>query len=312
MWFTELAGKIGRMTTAGVVTNEYLIPTASSQPRGLAVGPDGALWFTETGPGKIGRMTMAGVVTVEYPMPPGGNIPRTITAGPDGNLWFTEGPGNAIGRITTSGVITEFPLPDTTRVFDITAGPDGNLWFPEFDNNKIGRITPAGEITEFPIPTADSGAYGITAGPDGNLWFTEFRGAQVGMLRPPAATTGARFYTLTPCRLVDTRGAGGPDGGPALVANTDRLFRLVGCGVPSSAQAVAVNITVTQGSVAGSLTVYPAGEDMPGTTSINYGAGQTRANNEILAVGVNSSVFVRCTQASGTVHFILDVSGYFQ
>ena len=181
-------------------------------------------------------MTTAGVVTAEYPMPAGTDSPNSITSGPDGNLWFTEGPGNAIGRITTSGVITEFPLPDTTRVFDITAGPDGNLWFPEFDNNKIGRITPAGEITEFPIPTADSGAYGITQGPDGNLWFTEFRNAQVGMLRPPAATTGARFYTLTPCRLVDTRGAGGPNGGPALVANTDRLFRLVGCGVPSSAR----------------------------------------------------------------------------
>jgi hypothetical protein len=75
---------------------------------------------------------------------------------------------------------------------------------------------------------------------------------------------------------------------------------------------VAANITVTQGSVAGSLTVYPAGEDMPGTSSINYGAGQTRANNEVLALGVNSSVFVRCTQASGTVQFVLDISGYFQ
>ena len=295
MWFTELAGKIGRMTTAGVVTNEYPIPTASSQPRGLTVGPDGALWFTETGPRKIGRMTLAGVVTAEYPMPPGTDSPRTITLGPDGNLWFTEGPGNAIGRITTSGVITEFPLPDTTRVFDITAGPDGNLWF-----------------TEFTIPTSNSEAYGITQGPDGNLWFTEFSTAQVGMLRPPAATTGARFYTLTPCRLVDTRGAGGPNGSPALVANTDRLFRLVGCGVPSSARAVAVNITVTQGSVAGSLTIYPAGEDLPGTSSINYGAGQTRANNGILALGVNGSVFVSCTQASGSVQFILDISGYFQ
>ena len=312
MWFTELAGKIGRMTTAGVVTNEYPIPTPSSQPKGLAVGPDGALWFAETGPGKIGRMTLAGVVTAEYPMPPGGNTPRTITAGPDGNLWFTEGPGNAIGRITTSGVITEFPLPDTTRVFDITAGPDGNLWFPEFDNNKIGRITPAGEIDEFTIPTADSEPYGITHGPDGNIWFTQFSANQVGMLRPPAATTGAFFYTLTPCRLVDTRGPGGPDGGPALVASTDRLFRLVGCGVPSSARAVAANITVTQSTAAGSLTVYPAGEDRPGTTSISYGTGQTRANNQILALGVNSSAFVSCTQTSGTVQFILDVSGYFQ
>jgi streptogramin lyase len=312
MWFTETGpGKIGRMTTSGSCV-EYPIPTAFSAPVGLAVGPDGALWFTESGPGKIGRMTTAGVVTAEYPMPPGGDYPRKITAGPDGNLWFTEGPGNSIGRITIAGVITEFALTSTTRVFDIAAGPDGNLWFPEFDANKIGRITPAGEMTEFPIPTPISAAYGIARGPDGNLWFTEFKVNQVGMLRPPAATPGARFYALTPCRLIDTRNASGPDGGPALLAATNRLFRLVGCGVPSTAIAVAANVTVTQGSSSGSLTVYPAGGRVPNTSSINYRAGQTRANNEILAAGVNNSVFVRCTQASGTVQFILDISGYFQ
>jgi virginiamycin B lyase len=312
MWFTESVGKIGRITTAGVVTAEYPIPTASSDPLGLTVGPDGALWFTETNSKKIGRMTTAGVVTVEYPMPANGHAPRDIVAGPDGNLWFTEGPGNSIGRITTAGVITEFPLPDTTRVFDITAGPDGNLWFTEFDANKIGRITPAGAITEYAIPTSNCKAYGITAGPDGNLWFTEFSANQVGMLQPPAATAGANFFTLKSCRLIDTRNANGPNGGPALFANTNRLFRLVGCGVPSSALAVAANITVTQATAAGALVVYPVGEDLPDTTSINYGAGQTRANNEILATGVNSSVFVTCQQASGSVQFILDISGYFQ
>src|SRR5262249_48282859 len=35
----------------------------------------------------------------------------------------------------------------------------------------------------------------------------------------------AAFYTVTPCRLIDTRGPAGPLGGPALVANADRFFR---------------------------------------------------------------------------------------
>src|SRR5262249_14210192 len=130
----------------------------------------------------------------------------------------------------------------------------------EFDNSKIGRITPAGEITEFATPTSSSGPYTITVGPDNNLWFTEFNAAKIGMLRPPAATVGSSFYTLRPCRLIDTRNSNGPDGGPALVANTDRLFRLVGCGIPSTAKAVAANITVTQGNKAGQLTIYPVGD----------------------------------------------------
>jgi hypothetical protein len=251
-------------------------------------------------------------VTAEYPMPAGGNTPRKITAGSDGNLWFTEAPGNSIGRVTTSGAITEFPLPATTRVFDIAAGPDGNLWFTEFDANRIGRITPSTAIAEFPIPTPDAGAYGIASGPDGNLWFTEFKVNRVGMLRTPPAPAGTRFHPLSPCRLVDTRNPNGPNGGPALLANTNRLFRLAGCGVPSTAVAVAANIAVTQGSSAGSLTVYPVGDALPITSSINYAAGQTRADNAVVAAGVNTSVFVRCNQASGTVQLILDIGGYWQ
>ncbi len=61
-------GKIGRITTAGVIT-EYPIPTAASSPFQITAGPDGALWFTEgNSVGKIGRITTAGVIT-EYPIP---------------------------------------------------------------------------------------------------------------------------------------------------------------------------------------------------------------------------------------------------
>ena len=58
LWFTEYsANRIGRITTAGVIT-EYTVPTASSKPYGIAVGPDGALWFTESNADKIGRIAL--------------------------------------------------------------------------------------------------------------------------------------------------------------------------------------------------------------------------------------------------------------
>src|SRR5262249_7794479 len=168
----------------------------------------------------------AGVLRVFAPWPAGSH-PPAITAGPDGNLWFTEKTGK-VGRITTAGVITEFPLSFSGAAADIVAGPDGALWFAEFDANKIGRITTAGAITEFFIPTAKSGPLGIPAGPDGSLWFTEEYANQIGRVKPPGATPGANFYTLTPCRVIDTRNPTGPLGGPALVAATDRLFNLAG------------------------------------------------------------------------------------
>ncbi len=56
LWFTEGAGKIGRMTPAGQIT-EFALPASDSNPVGITAGPDGNLWFTELGANKIGRLT---------------------------------------------------------------------------------------------------------------------------------------------------------------------------------------------------------------------------------------------------------------
>jgi virginiamycin B lyase len=127
--------------------SEFVIPTANSFPVGITAGPDGAVWFVESGGNSIGRITTAGVVT-EFRIPTANSTPIGITAGPDGALWFTENGANKIGRITTAGIITEFPVPTANSdLVGITAGPDGALWFTEFLGNKIGRIT-AGDQTQ--------------------------------------------------------------------------------------------------------------------------------------------------------------------
>jgi uncharacterized repeat protein (TIGR01451 family) len=121
------------------------------------------------------------------------------------------------------------------------------------------------------------------------------------------------FYSLEPCRLLDTRNALGTFGGPALAAGADRVFPLFGrCGIPSTARALSVNLTVTQPTAQGNLRLYPAGTPLPLVSSINYVAGQTRANNAIAPLNGLGELAVRCTQAAGTAHFILDVNGYFE
>jgi hypothetical protein len=84
------------------------------------------------------------------------------------------------------------------------------------------------------------------------------------------------------------------------------------CGIPPEADAIAVNVTVTQPTAPGHVTIYPLGIPLPLTSTINYSAGQTRANNAIVQVGVNGSIAATCAQASGTTHFIIDVIGYFR
>jgi hypothetical protein len=125
-------------------------------------------------------------------------------------------------------------------------------------------------------------------------------------------TTTLSLYTVAPCRVVDTRNPPGGHGAPALAAGQDRTFNLAGhCGLPTGVRAVSANVTVTQPTAAGFLTLYPGGP-APIASNINYRAGQTRANNVVLPVGGSGEIVVRCGQSSGTTQFILDVNGYFQ
>ena len=132
----------------------------------------------------------------------------------------------------------------------------------------------------------------------------------------PTPTSGplvAGFYTLVPCRVADTRDVAGPYGAPPLDALTTRAFVMAGrCGIPAEADAVAINVTVTEPTAGGHLTIYQAGVPLPLASTINYRAGQTRANNAIVALGVNDSIAVFCGQPTGTTQFLIDVVGYFR
>lgn len=121
------------------------------------------------------------------------------------------------------------------------------------------------------------------------------------------------YHTLTPCRVMNTRNPSGPYGGPALAAGESRAISLAHvCGVPPWARAVSLNLTVTEPTTTGNLRLYPAGDPAPTTSSLNYAAGQTRANNAVAALSATAGLAIRCTQASGTAHVIVDVSGYFE
>lgn len=78
---------------------QFPIPTPQSYPYKITVGPDKALWFTESEGNKIGRLSRTGDIR-EFTIPTANSQPRGITVGPDGDLWFTEYIGNKIGRLS--------------------------------------------------------------------------------------------------------------------------------------------------------------------------------------------------------------------
>jgi hypothetical protein len=123
---------------------------------------------------------------------------------------------------------------------------------------------------------------------------------------PKDIPTAAGFFTVTPCRAVDTRN------GQPLEPGSDRTFVLAGqCGIPAEARAVSLNVTVTLPTADGSVGLYPAGTRKAGVSIVSYRAGQTRANNAVLGLA-GGAIGAHCDQSAGTVELLIDVNGYFE
>lgn len=116
------------------------------------------------------------------------------------------------------------------------------------------------------------------------------------------------LYTLAPCRVVDTRS------GPALLSGVARVLDVAGvCGIPENARAVVANVTVASPTGLGNLTLYPSDVAKPNTTTLNFMAGANRANSAILALPSDGSGNLSAealVAGSGSVHLVLDVTGY--
>jgi hypothetical protein len=127
--------------------------------------------------------------------------------------------------------------------------------------------------------------------------------ACTGQAGPPPLS----FFTVAPCRAADTRTSGGP-----VAAGAARTFTITGrCSVPAGAKAVSLNVTVTQPTAAGTVSLFPAGASVSLASTVNYSAGQTRGNNAIVGLSDLGRLIVR-VEPSGSTHVILDVNGYFE
>jgi len=128
---------------------------------------------------------------------------------------------------------------------------------------------------------------------------------------PTCTFTGSDYYALAPCRLLDTRNANGPLGGPILSNGVVRSFTVAGvCGIPSDARAISVNVTVTLGTAAGQLVAYPGHGPTPVASTISFPATRAMAGMCQIRLAPDGSFDVVSTGAD--VNFILDVNGYYK
>jgi beta-glucanase (GH16 family) len=132
-----------------------------------------------------------------------------------------------------------------------------------------------------------------------------------GYFAAPNGNAGGEV-ALTPARITDTRaGSGRPNAGNKLGPSGTITVQVTGAGgVPASgASAAILNITVTNTSAAGALTVWPTGAVKPLASNLNWAAGQTVPNRVFVPIGTGGQVSV--FNFAGSTDVVVDVSGYF-
>jgi hypothetical protein len=126
-------------------------------------------------------------------------------------------------------------------------------------------------------------------------------------------TTVGLYRPLPPVRLLDTRYGPAPVSGrlgalgPGQTANIQVAGR---GGVPATGvSAVVLNLTATDTTTVGYLTAYPSGTANPGTSNLNFKAGQTVPNRVIAMLGSDGQVSI--FNGFGNADVVVDVSGWF-
>src|SRR5208283_3876816 len=131
-----------------------------------------------------------------------------------------------------------------------------------------------------------------------------------GYFGQPGSAGAMSFYPVTPCRVADTRGAEGPFGGPEMGAGTARSFPIPagGCGIPATAAAYSLNVTVVPDGHLSYLTLWPFDSAQPYVSTLNSFDGSVVANAAIVPAGAGGGIDVFVTDST---HVVLDINGYF-
>ncbi|MFI5006476.1 MAG: PQQ-dependent sugar dehydrogenase [Solirubrobacterales bacterium] len=294
---------------------------------GMSIDPvTGALWNTENGPSNYDEVNRVS---------PGFNSGWNQIMGPDardpedvGDLFNLPGAGSTYSDPEFSWLATVAPTAilfprGLSETYDVAAlvgdSNNGSLYsFPlnaARDGFELGGFMGlsdlvADDVTERNAVRIGSGFGAITdlkEGSDGAVYVVSLGNGAIYRIAGP----GRGYHTVTPCRVVDTRS------GAPLASGVERLFTLVGgaCGVPATARGLALNVTVTGPTGMGHLTLSPGNLPAPSTSTLNFIAGRTRANNAVVALstdGIGRMKALASVSGGGTVHVIIDVSGYFE
>ncbi len=221
--------------------------------------------------------------------------------------------GSLGGPSLSAGATRSFPILSSSCSIPATAQAY-SLNFTAVPNGALGYITawPAGQtqplVSALNAPTGavTANASIVQAGTAGavNVYASNNTNLVIdvnGYFAAPGSG-GLSLYTLTPCRVDDTRSSTGLFSGTLTVNVTASS-----CGVPGSAQAYVLNATVVPPAALGYLSLWAAGQTQPVVSTLNAVDGVVTSNMAIVPdAGGSISAF-----ATNATQLVLDISSYF-
>jgi len=221
-----------------------------------------------------------------------------------------------------SSVAREFPIqqsacnvPANAQAYalNMTVVPSGALGF--LSAWPAGSPQPGSSTLNAPTGTVVANAAIVPAGTGGGIEVIATNPTDLiidinGYFAPPGGPGALSFYAVTPCRIMDTRGADGTFGGPILAAAVARTVPIQSsaCNIPSSASAYSLNATVVPPAPLGFLSLWNTGGPQPSVSTLNAYDGSIVANAAIVPAGTGGAVNAF---ASNATQLILDINGYF-
>ncbi|WP_030606331.1 LamG-like jellyroll fold domain-containing protein [Streptomyces fulvoviolaceus] len=124
------------------------------------------------------------------------------------------------------------------------------------------------------------------------------------------STTGQKFHTTNPTRLVDTRSGIGGSSSPVTSLGTYTLATSTTQQVTmATTPTLAAMLTVTNSTGSGYAIAYPTAVGKPATSNLNWGTDDTLANLTLTPTDANGQISIY-NNSDGTADFIVDTSGY--
>lgn len=241
---------------------------------------------------------------------------------------FGTGQPGGIPAKFLAGSPQTFTIGDGLTVPASAAAISGNLTVT--GQTKLGYLSitpdpnPAPGVSSLNFPTGDNRANGFTAplnvGHQLSIVYVAPAGAQTQVILDVTGyylddLSGLHFYPVNPGRILDTRAGAANSGltGGFSAASPRQLATAGHWAIPTDAQAVTGNLTVTGQTGAGFAAITLASEAAPTTSTLNFPVGDNRANGVTVALSGTGSLWLVYVAAHGkTTQLILDLSGYFR